>query len=432
MERSATSSYSALPTSVLPVRPNWPLVLWSALAAFSCYFCMYAFRKPFTTGTFEGLQLWGIQYKIVLIMAQVLGYTVSKFVGIKFISELQPGRRIAALLALIGFAEASLLGFALVPFPYNFVFLFLNGLPLGMIFGIVFSFLEGRRLTELLSVGLSVSIIFASGVVKSVGKILLDDWQVSVWWMPAVTGLLFVPGLLVSVWMLSRIPPPTADDVAARTERRPMTGAERTSLLLRYAPGLILLVVVYIVLTAFRDLRDNFAVEIWTALGYGSQPGLLTTSELVISLFILVIIAGCSFLRNNARAFYLNHLLILFGGVLLGVSTLAFQRHFLSPVSWMIMSGFGLFLGYIIYQGMLFERMIATFREQANVGFLMYFADSFGYLGSVAVLLGRNFAASKVAWLDFFQGAAYITAGLTVVATLLSLLYFRRKMRLNF
>ncbi|MEO6037528.1 MAG: DUF5690 family protein, partial [Saprospiraceae bacterium] len=304
-----SSSSPAVSLPVLPVRPNWGLALWAGLAAFATYFCMYAFRKPFTTATFEGLVLWGIQYKIVLIVAQVLGYTVSKFVGIKFISELQPGRRIVSLLFLLGFAEASLVGFALTPLPYNFVFLLLNGLPLGMVFGIVFSFLEGRRLTELLSVGLSVSIIFASGVVKSVGKTLLDDWHITVWWMPAIAGALFVPGLLISVWMLSRIPPPTADDVAARTVRLPMTGADRKALFLRYAPGLSLLVIVYIVLTAFRDLRDNFAVEIWTALGYGGQPGMLTTSELVISLLILVIIAACSFLRNNALAFWLNHLL---------------------------------------------------------------------------------------------------------------------------
>lgn len=388
---------------------------------------MYAFRKPFATATFEGLYLWGVPYKIVLIIAQVLGYMVSKFIGIKFISELRPGRRIASLLILLGFAEASLLGFALVPFPYNFVFLFLNGLPLGMVFGIVFSFLEGRRLTELLSVGLSISIIFASGAVKSMGKILLDRWQVSPWWMPVTMGLLFVPALLVSIWMLSRIPPPTEDDVAARTVRRPMTNADRKALFLRYAPGFGLLVLVYMVLTAFRDLRDNFAVEIWTALGYGGQPGILTTSELVISLLILVIIAACSFLRNNARAFWLNHILIAIGGLLLGCSTFLYQQQLLSPLTWMILSGFGLFLAYIIYQGMLFERMLATFREQANVGFLMYFADSFGYLGSVAVLLWRNFGVRQVAWLNFFQLAAYGTAGLTVLGSLLALYYFRKK-----
>ena len=35
----------------------------------------------------------------------------------------------------------------------------------------------------------------------------------------------------------------------------------------------------YVLLTAFRDFRDNFAAEIWTALGYGGEAGIFTASE---------------------------------------------------------------------------------------------------------------------------------------------------------
>lgn len=34
-------------------------VACGAAAAFATYFCMYAFRKPFTVGTYEGYALWG-------------------------------------------------------------------------------------------------------------------------------------------------------------------------------------------------------------------------------------------------------------------------------------------------------------------------------------------------------------------------------------
>ena len=33
---------------------SWSFSVWCIVAAFSTYFCMYAFRKPFTAGTFEG------------------------------------------------------------------------------------------------------------------------------------------------------------------------------------------------------------------------------------------------------------------------------------------------------------------------------------------------------------------------------------------
>ncbi len=129
-------------------------IIAGVIAAFITYFCMYAFRKPFTVGTYTGHQLWGLDYKIVLIIAQVLGYTLSKFAGIRIISQMPPGKRIAAILAFIGMAQCALVLFGLIPPPYNFFCLFLNGLPLGLIWGLVFSFVEGRRYTELLGAAL--------------------------------------------------------------------------------------------------------------------------------------------------------------------------------------------------------------------------------------------------------------------------------------
>ena len=38
--------------------------------------------------------------------------------------------------------------FGLTPPPYNLVWLFCNGVPLGMVFGLVLGFLEGRRQSE--------------------------------------------------------------------------------------------------------------------------------------------------------------------------------------------------------------------------------------------------------------------------------------------
>ena len=83
--------------------------VWATVAAFSAYFCMYAFRKPFTAGTYEGLQFWHIDYKIWLVIAQVMGYMLSKFIGIKIISEMSPTNRPLSMVVLIGFSWLALL-----------------------------------------------------------------------------------------------------------------------------------------------------------------------------------------------------------------------------------------------------------------------------------------------------------------------------------
>lgn len=390
---------------------------------------MYAFRKPFAAAGFSGLSLGGLDFKTVLIISQLCGYLLSKFIGIKVVSELKTAGRIRLLIGLLVVAEFALLGFAVTPFPYNFGWLFLNGLPLGMVFGVVFSFLEGRRLTELMSLGLGVSIIFASGAVKSVGKILLDNFHVNQFWMPALTGLVFVPLLILSIWMLTKIDPPDAADLAARSERKPMTGAGRRTLFLKFAPGIVLLVLTYILLTSLRDLRDNFAVEIWAALGFSGNSGILASSELAVSLLILAVVGGLSFVKKNGAAFHLTIFAVMLGGAILGISTYFFQKNWISPTVWMIASGFGLFLGYTVFQGILFERMIAALRETANVGFLMYLADAFGYLGSAGVLVFKNLGRAQLDWLPFYTTAAYLTAVLTVVFAGGSLFYFHQKER---
>ena len=100
--------------------------------------------------------------------------------------------------------------------------LFLNGLALGMVFGLVLGFLEGRRNTEALAAGLCASFILADGVTKSVGD-LATGRGVTRAVDAGAAGLIFLPPLLVFVWMLTRIPPPDPDDVALRSERRPWT-----------------------------------------------------------------------------------------------------------------------------------------------------------------------------------------------------------------
>ncbi|HAH46454.1 MAG TPA: hypothetical protein DCM07_16685, partial [Planctomycetaceae bacterium] len=141
------------------------LTAWSVVAAFTTYFCMYAFRKPFTVAQYEDLVFWGVGYKVILLFAQVSGYALSKLIGIKVISEMTPHRRAAMILTLIAIAHLALLPYAIAPYWLKPLFLFCNGLPLGMVFGCVFAFLEGRRVTEAMAAGLCASFIMASGTV---------------------------------------------------------------------------------------------------------------------------------------------------------------------------------------------------------------------------------------------------------------------------
>jgi hypothetical protein len=399
----------------------------AGLAGYCAYFSMYAFRKPFTAVSFDATPGWhfALDYKIALVLAQVAGYALSKVIGVKVISEIGPARRGAAILGLIGFSWLALVAFAVIPAPWNVVTLFFNGLPLGMIWGLVFGYMEGRRVSEVLGGILCASFILSSGVVKSVGAWLTQSIHVDRFWMPAATGLLFMPLLLLSVWVLSQLPPPSPEDEAERVRRAPMSGAERAAFLKAYGPGLALLVIAYILLTAFRDFRDNFAAEIWTALGYGGEAGVFTASELPVAMIALGAMAAVIMVRDNYRALMVVHGLVAFGFLLLGASTLAFQAHLISPLTWMISAGAGLYMAYTPFNAVLFDRLIAFSGRVATAGFLIYVADASGYLGSAALLLWRNFGEVSLNWLQFFIMSAYATAVLGFVGVAGAAIYFR-------
>ncbi|MEI9964645.1 MAG: DUF5690 family protein [Caulobacteraceae bacterium] len=234
----------------------------------------------------------------------------------------------------------------------------------------------------------------------------MQAWHVSQFWMPAATGALFMPLLLVSVWVLSQLPPPNARDEAERVRRAPMTRAERIDFLKAYGPGLFVLVLAYILLTAFRDFRDNFAAEIWTAVGYGGQAAIFSASELPVAIIALVGMAAVIAVRDNRRALMVIHAMIAGGFGLVGVCTLAFQAHLISPLVWMILAGAGLYIAYNPINAVLFDRLVAVSGRIANAGFLIYVADSSGYMGSAALLLWRNFGQASLNWLQFFTMAA--------------------------
>ena len=402
---------------------------YTATCAFCLYTCIFALRKTFGVATYEGMSVWGAEYKVWMVIFQVVGYMLSKFIGIKVVSELGAHARAKGIFLMVSIASISWLFFAITPTPYNLVFLFFNGLPLGMVWGMVFGYMEGRKFTEVLGAALSVSFIFSAGFAKTVGGFIMRDWGTSEFWMPFVSSCVFFLPLLIFLWLLDKVPPPTAEDEALRTKRSPMTGAERMRFTMTFLPGLILLVITYTFLTAFRDFRDNFSAEIWESLNYGDRPAIFTATEVPVTISVLILIGSLMVIKNNFKAMIVNHVIVLAGFILVGVSTLAFEKEMISAPVWMVLVGMGLYFGYIQFNSIFFDRLIATFKYVSTVGFLIYLADSVGYVGSVAVLLYKEFGQKDLSWLNFFIAGGYIMAVAGSVLIVFSLIYYIGKYR---
>lgn len=405
--------------------------LYAAVVVFLAYTMIFGYRKTFTVATFDGLTLAGYSYKTILVISQMFGYLLAKFYGIKYISELKRTGRGKIILLLTGISWLSWLLFAVIPMPYNIVFLFVNGFPLGMLWGVVFSYVEGRRSTDFIGAALAVSFIFASGFVKSVGAWLMAEFGISEFWMPFYTGLVFCAPLALFVWLMEKIPQPNEEDIEYRAERVAMTADDRKKFIRDFLGGIIACVLIYCFATIFRDIRDNFSAEMWKEMGFFNQPAIFSKTETPITIIVLVMIGSMVMIKNNFIALRTAHWFIVVGFVIAGVSTLIFKYNQLSPIAWMTLVGLGLYMVYIPFNAIFFDRLISTFKYVSNVGFLIYIADAFGYVGSIGVLLSKEIFKVKLNWVTFFSSSVMILSVVGVLLTFYSLYYFSRKYKKN-
>ncbi|TEB41215.1 hypothetical protein D0809_26660, partial [Flavobacterium circumlabens] len=135
---------------------------------------------------------------------------------------------------------------------------------------------------------------------------------------------------------------------------------------------------------------------------------------------VLVILGFLGSMKNNYKAFKNYHLVLFIGSVLIGAATFLFQKQLLAPLPWMMISGFGMYICYIPFNGLFFDRMIATYKIDGNTGFLIYIADAFGYLGSVLVLFFKNFGDKNISFLSFFTTCIYLLSFVGIITTIMS------------
>ena len=419
-------------TRWLSRQPPVILTLYGMTVAFTTYFSMYAFRKPFAAASYDGHMLGSeVSLKTAFVISQLIGYTISKYLGVRICAEMKRTARARTLLMLIGVALASLLAFAVFPPRLKILAIFINGLPLGMVWGVIVTYLEGRRTSEMMLAGLSCSYILASGVVKDVGRWLMSTANVPEFWMPFTTGLVFVPVFGLALYLLDKLPTQSIADEDARSARTPMNRAQRIEFFRRFGLGLVLLIVLYFFLTAFRDFRDNYGVEMFAELGLSDSAGIFTRTELPVSFGVMAVFGALTFVRNNRTGFFAAYGIMLFGVVLIGVATLLQMADIIGGISWMVLIGFGAYLAYVPYGSVLFDRLIAFTRAPGTAVFAIYLTDAVGYTGSVFLQLFKDVVTPDMSRLQFFQQYCLFQSALGIVLFGISWAFFARRAAAN-
>ncbi|MDR2680644.1 MAG: DUF5690 family protein [Tannerella sp.] len=394
------------------------------------YFLVYALRKAFTASTFDGLSLWGLDYKVVISMCQITGYLLSKYCGIKIVSELKRAHRLPAIILSAAGAELSLVLFGLIPYPVNCFCLFFNGLSLGCMWGFLFSYIEGRRLTDILAGFLGVSIVISSGAAKSFGLYVLS-FHVSPFWMPAIIGGIAVPLLAGIAFLLDKLPDPADGEKNEKSERIPLHKTQRRQLLKKYALFLIPLLLVNTLYTVLRDIKEDFLVDIIKYTDIRLSPFLFVRVDAVVTILLLVMLGSMIKVRDNRHALVVLLVMMLSGSVAVFLSSLFFGSLSATPVLWLFLQSMGIYAAYLAFQTVFFDRFIACFKIKGNVGFFIYISDFLGYLASCLFLFGKSLLDIRVNWLEYYNILALTVSVICILSAgiVFSMLQQKRQIR---
>ena len=261
----------------------------------------------------------------------------------------------------------------------------------------------------------------SSGVAKSLGLYTLNVLHVSEFWMPALIGAIAFPLLCFTGWMMTRFPQPTAADIASRSVRVTLNGHQRWALFRRFMPLLIMLFAANLLLTVQRDIKEDFIVCIIDVSTVSSWA-----FAQIDSIATLVLLAAFALLSTTYD--HLKVLCILLVLSTCGMGTLAFlganfEQVGLPTTIWLFLQSLCLDMAYLSFQTIFFERFIACFKIKGNVGFFIITIDFVGYLGTLALLLFKEFYASHIDWASFYNSMSLYIGIVCCLAFIGSLVY---------
>ena len=117
------------------------------------------------------------------------------------------------------------------------------------------------------------------------------------------------------------------------------------------------------------------------------------------------------------------------GMMVMAFGSVGQERLGVSAVTWLFLQSLCLYMAYLTFQTIFFDRFIACFKIRGNVGFFIVLTDFLGYTGTILVLVLTDFGAPSLDWEVLYnQLAGY--EGIFCCATFVaSFVYLRQRYR---
>jgi hypothetical protein len=409
---------------------------YTASVSFVLYFLVYFWKVgiyviPNISGP-TGEQAFGMDLDTAWAMASTIGFGLSKVPAMRQVSKtLDRDLRCTLMGCMISSCLIFNLGVAMLPNEGKVVAVLLASFPASWIYGVILRYLEGRLMTEPLAAFMSMSWICGGGACRSAAAWILANQSAlglpSAYYMPLLLGAFALPLALFCVVLLDLVPPPCERDIAARSVHRPMSGAEQWAFFKRFYPGVILLLLIYVIMTSYRNFRDSYLPSIFTeALGHELPAAYYFLVEIPGGVLSALLLSSTALISDNAKAMHWLHFLMGVGAALIGGATLLYQAGAIGPIAWYVPLSSGIYVAYSVMGIGIYDRLIALTGTSGTCVFLTFASDGLGYIGTIGILFFKQFGSGLGSYLDFFITSSLFASASILGMALVADVYFAR------
>ena len=155
---------------------------------------------------------------------------------------------------------------------------------------------------------------------------------------------------------------------------------------------------------------------------------IFTETELPIGIATTAAYALLYVIKDDKKGFFVLMGLMIFGAVLLGLSTILFSFKLIGGMTWVIVAGAGIFISYIPPGASFYDRLNGATGVSFTSVFMMYFSDLFGYAATLTILLYRNFGPTDMSYVAFFESFSYFVCIFTAASLVVASVYFYVKL----
>ena len=151
----------------------------------------------------------------------------------------------------------------------------------------------------------------------------------------------------------------------------------------------------------------------------------------MVTLIILRIFAMMSLINSNYRVLQVLLAMVIGGAGTISYLAFNYDALQLPTLYWLFLQSLSLYIVYLSFQTLFFERFIACFKIKGNVGFFIATIDFIGYTGTVCVLLFKEFCSPDINWMEFYNQFSGWVGIVCSIAFIGSVIYLMQRYKLE-